>query len=87
VKILMQSVDMICWTTKDGVISPIKFRISDSQKENKVIRIDRVISRKEEKLAGNRMMVFTVQSTINDTVCLYEIKYEMSTCKWFLYKI
>ena len=83
----MQSVDMICWTTKDGVISPIKFRISDSQKENKVIRIDRVISRKEEKLAGNRMMVFTVQSTINDTVCLYGIKYEMSTCKWFLYKI
>jgi len=86
-KILMRPVDMICYTTKDGDISPVKFRISDDQKENRVIRIDRIISRKEEKLAGNRMLVFTVQSVINGTECLFEMKYEISTCKWFLYKI
>ena len=33
------------------------------------------------------MLVFTVQKRINGTECLYEIKYEISTCKWFLYKI
>lgn len=86
-KILMQPVDMICYTTKDGGISPIKFRIKDEQKENRVIHIDKILSRKEEKLAGNRMLVFTVQSLINGIECLYEMKYEISTCKWFLYKI
>lgn len=86
-KILMRPVDMICYTTKDGAVLPIKFRITDDGKENTVIRIDRIISRKEEKLAGNRMLVFTVQSIIDGTERLYEMKYEISTCKWFLYKI
>ena len=86
-KILMRPVDMIFYTTKDGAVIPIKFRISDDQNKSRVIRIDRIISRKEEKLAGNRMLVFTVQSIINGTECLYEMKYEISTCKWFLYKM
>lgn len=86
-KILMRSVDMICWTNKDGIITPIKFRITDEQKENRIIRIDRILERKEEKLAGNRMLVFAAQSTINGTECRFEIKYEFTTCKWFLYKI
>ena len=51
-KILMRSVDMICCTNRDGVITPIKFRIADENKENRIIRIDRILSRKEEKLAG-----------------------------------
>ncbi|AGC69548.1 hypothetical protein Cst_c25980 [Thermoclostridium stercorarium subsp. stercorarium DSM 8532] len=86
-KILMRPVDMISYTTKDGAVYPVKFRISDDRDENRVIRIDRVVSRREEKLAGNRMLVFTVKSVINGTECLYEMKYELSTCKWFLYKI
>lgn len=86
-KILMRSVDMICCTNKDGLITPIKFRIADENKEYKIIRIDRIISREEEKLAGNRMLVFKVQSVINNCECQFEMKYEFSTCKWFLYKI
>jgi len=86
-KVLMRSVDMICCTSKDGVITPIKFRIADENKEYKIIRIDKILTRDEEKLAGNRMLVFKVQSVINNSECLFEMKYEFSTCKWFLYKM
>jgi hypothetical protein len=86
-KILMKPVDMICCTDKDGTLTPIKFRITDENKEYRIIRIDRILSRKEEKLAGNRMLIFTVQGVINGNECLFEMKYEISTCKWFLYKI
>lgn len=86
-KVLMQSVDMICCTSRDGVITPIKFRVTDENKEYKIIRIDKILSRDEEKLAGNRMLVFKVQSVINNCEYLFEMKYEFSTCKWFLYKI
>jgi len=78
---------MICCTNRDGVITPIKFRIADEDKEYRIIRIDRILSRKEEKLAGNRMLVFSAQSVINGNVCRFEMKYEFTTCKWFLYKI
>ncbi|NLV63764.1 MAG: hypothetical protein GXY12_10320 [Clostridiaceae bacterium] len=86
-KVLMQSVDMICCTNRDGIITPIKFRISDEKEENRIVKIDRILNRKEEKLAGNRMLVFTVQSVIHGRECRFEMKYEFSTCKWFLYKI
>ncbi|MDD4297477.1 MAG: hypothetical protein PHC69_11080 [Ruminiclostridium sp.] len=86
-KVLMRSVDMICCTSKDGIITPIKFRIADEEKEYKIIRIDKILTRDEEKLAGNRMLVFKVQSIINNCEWLFEMKYEFSTCKWFLYKI
>lgn len=86
-KVLMRSVDMICCTSKDGIITPIKFRIADDEKEYKIIRIDKILTRDEEKLAGNRMLVFKVQSIINNCEWLFEMKYEFSTCKWFLYKI
>ncbi|NLY18203.1 MAG: hypothetical protein GX045_04480 [Clostridiaceae bacterium] len=86
-KVIMRSVDMICCTSKEGVITPIKFRITDENKEYKIIRIDKILSRDEEKLAGNRMLVFKVQSVINNCEWLFEMKYEFSTCKWFLYKI
>ena len=86
-KVLMKSVDMICFNSSEGVITPIKFRYREGDQEPKVIRIERIIDRKEERIAGNRMLVFTVQSIINGTECLYEMKYEISTCKWFLYKM
>ncbi|NLN64973.1 MAG: hypothetical protein GX144_06130 [Clostridiaceae bacterium] len=86
-KILMRAVDMICCTNKDGVITPIKFRITDEDKKYRIIRIDRILSRKEEKLAGNRMLVFAVQSIIRGIEYRFEMKYEFTTCKWFLYKM
>lgn len=86
-KVLMRSVDMICCTSKEGLITPIKFRIADKEKEYKIIRIDKILSRDEEKLAGNRMLVFKAQSIIDNCEWRFEMKYEFSTCKWFLYKI
>jgi hypothetical protein len=52
-----------------------------------VIKIDRILLRHVEKLAGNRMLLFRCQSFYGDAERLFEIKYEFNTCKWFLYKI
>jgi len=86
-KVLMRSVDMICLSSSEGVITPLKFRFSEDGQESRVIRIDRVIDRKEEKLAGNRMLIFTVQSVIDGIERVFEMRYEMKTFKWYLYKL
>lgn len=85
-KVLMKPIEMIVWFTRDGVPNPIKYRISEN-KENITVNIDKVILRQEEKLAGNRMYVYRCQSNINGTERTFELKYEISTCKWFLYKM
>lgn len=77
---------MIASFTKDGVPTPIKFKYHEDEGAI-VVKVDRVILRETEKFAGNNMIVFRCQSSINNIQKVYEIKYELSTCKWILFKI
>lgn len=73
---------MIAWFSKDGVPNPVRYKL-----DNQVIKVEQVILRSEEKLAGNRMIIFRCQSEINGELRLFELKYELQTCKWFLFKM
>jgi len=46
-----------------------------------------VYFKEKEKLVENLMMVFRCQSIINNIDRVYELKYELSACKWMLYKM
>jgi len=81
-RVLMKPIEMIAWFTTDGVPNPIRYRIDD-----KVIRVGQVTSRSEEKLAGNRMIIYRCQSEINGELRSFELKYELQTCKWYLFKM
>lgn len=78
---------MIVWFNEDGTPNPVRFNIRMDDESSVTIRIDRVIKKHEEKLAGNRMLVFTCQSVINNMERIYELKYELNSCKWYLYKM
>ncbi|MCX7773365.1 MAG: hypothetical protein N2376_09670 [Clostridia bacterium] len=86
-KVLMKSVDMICLSSSDGNIKPLKFRFQEGNQESRIIKIDRILDKKEEKLAGNRMLIFTVQSVLDGVERVFEMKYETQTFKWYLYKL
>lgn len=86
-KVIKKPIEMVAWFTQEGVPNPIKFRIEDSDESWKIIKIHNIIKRDMEKLAGNKMFIFTCQSVINGSEKLYEIKYELDTCKWILFKI
>lgn len=86
-KVLMKSVDMICLSSCEGTITPLKFRWQEDGLEPRIIRIDHIIDRKEEKLAGNPMLVFTAQSTIDGIERIFEMKYDIRNYKWYLYKL
>lgn len=86
-KVLMKPIEMIAWFTKDGLPIPLRYRITSEDKSDTVIKVDKILFKEEEKLAGNRMIVYRCESVINDTQRLFELKYELSTCKWYLYKM
>ena len=83
----MQPLDMVAWFTKEGIPHPVRFKIEVSNSVPAVIKVDHILFRTEEKLAGNRMIIFRCQGIINDTLKIFEIKYELNTCKWFLFKV
>lgn len=84
-KVVAKPIQMVAWFDEDG-IHPTRFQIEG--KDGKVVvKIGKVVKKGSEKLAGNPMLVFTCESEINGQLKPYEIKYEISTMKWILFKI
>lgn len=85
-KVYMKPIKMIASFMDNGLLTPIKFKM-EVDTEPKTIRVDKITERSEEKLAGNRMMIFRCQSEISGVIKIYELKYEIVKCKWYLYKM
>ncbi len=86
-KVVAKPVDMMAWFEDGGEIHPIRFRLKNEDDEHQVIKVGRICSKALEKFAGNPMMVFRCQSEINGQLRPYELKYELETCRWILFKI
>jgi len=86
-KAMVKCVDVIAWFNESGTPSPIRFRLKNEDETKQVIKVDRVLFIEKEKLAGNPMLVFRCQSLVNEVEKVYELKYEINTCKWFLWKM
>ncbi len=86
-KVFMKPIKMIFYSEENGVITPLKFQMLNQEKEYFTVKVDNIMLRQEEKLAGNRMLIYRCQSEIDGMEKVYELKYEVSTCKWYLYKM
>lgn len=85
-KVVAKPVEMISYTDKEGMLRPIRFRI-ETEDSYKVIKINTVLHTELEKLAGNKMYVFRCQSNVNGVEKIFELKLELDSCRWMLYKI
>lgn len=86
-KVIAQPIEVVSYTDSKGNIKPLRLRLQNEDETLKVIKVDKVIIKEIEKLAGNTMFVFKCQSLIDNVMKLFEIKYDLKTCKWMLYKI
>ena len=86
-KVLALPIEVVSYTESKGYIKPIRFRMQINDEHMKVIKVDRIICKDTEKLAGNVMIVYKCQSLIDNVLRQFEIKYELNSCKWMLYKI
>ncbi|MBU3188759.1 hypothetical protein K9O30_06240 [Clostridium bowmanii] len=86
-KVIALPIEMVSYTDNKGNIKPIRFRMQVGEEPMQVIKIDKVIVKETERLAGNIMLVYKCQSLIENTTKLFEIKYELGTCRWILFKI
>jgi hypothetical protein len=84
-KVVAKEIEVICHFSKQG-ITPLKFKYQE-QDNYKVIKVDKVISKTNEKLCGNIALIFDCQSVINGVEKLYQLKYLVEDMKWLLYKI
>lgn len=62
---------------EEGKIQPVKFRLDD-----KVVRVQKIMKIYEEKIVGNKRVVFVCQHNSRD---IYELKYEVDSKTWYLF--
>ena len=88
-KLCMKPVEMIAVSTCDGSIRPLKFKWHEANDtaEAQVVKVDRIYTISEEKIAGNSMLVFSAQSFIHGEDRRYELKYEKKSMIWYLSRI
>ena len=77
-KILNKPIKVLTIFYTNGNIEPVKFRLED-----KVVRIDRVVKVYEEHIVGNVRVVFVC---IQNEKYTYELKYELESSIWYLFK-
>jgi len=87
VKVISKSIEVICWFDKSGKAHPLRFKIENEDGAYKVIKIEKVVDTKLERLCGNNAKVFTCQSNIDGVMKIYEIKFILETSQWMLFKI
>ncbi len=86
-KVLNKPVEMIVAFEDEKFPRPMKFRFRLEDESLIVVPVDRILTQHELKIAGNRLICYTCQSVIAETERLYELRYEMKTCRWVLYKM
>jgi len=86
-KVIAKEIEMIAWFDKEGIIKPLKFRLETNDETYKVIKVLKVLAINKEKYAGNIMYSFKCKSIINNIEKIYELKYEVASSKWILFKI
>lgn len=88
-KILAHPIDVIFLVSKDGIITPQKFKYLNPQKLNKekTHLVDVILDTRESNMAGEKARIFTCESTIDDKRIKFELRYTLSNGIWVLYKI
>jgi hypothetical protein len=86
-KCVRKPIEVIAVFDMEGNPVPIKFRCMDEQQERAVIKVDKIVRKDLDRFAGNRMIKYSCESLIQGQLKPFEIRYEVDTCKWYLYKI
>ena len=86
-KVVAKPIEMIAWFGEEGKIRPVRFRLVDKDGEKIIIQVDRVVSERVERIAGNPMHVFDCQSEMRGEMRPYQLKFNLENSRWMLFKI
>ncbi len=86
-KLLRKPIEILTTFDSEGNGRPVRFRFLNDYSEYTLIKVDRVVKKELDKFAGNTMVKYTCESCIEGERKLFELRHEINTSKWFLYKI
>ncbi|HEY5588612.1 MAG TPA: hypothetical protein VIK86_06620 [Candidatus Paceibacterota bacterium] len=86
-KVYNIAIEMISITDVKGNIKPIRFRMQIGDEPLEVIKINKILKKDAVKICGNTTQVFTCITQNNNIEIIFELRFILNKCIWYLYKI
>lgn len=82
-KVVAKEIECIVVFDKGDLPKPIRFRYRDSKEKEHVIHIHKVQEVEKTRKAGIDALVYTCCTDEK----VYELKFELHTCQWVLFRV
>lgn len=69
-----------------GDFTPLKFRFEDEEHHIVTVNISDILSTREHKINGIHELIYTCRAYINGASRLFELKYNVNTHKWLIFR-
>lgn len=69
-----------------GDFTPLKFRFEDETHNVITVDISDILSAREQKINGIHELIYTCCAYINGASQLFELKYNVNTHKWIIFR-
>ncbi|NSB14589.1 hypothetical protein [Clostridium beijerinckii] len=85
--IVDKSVQVVTRTDGAGIVKPICFFITDNDESVEVINVERLVRRDKEKIGGDYIYTFTCEIIKDNMKMLCDLRLNLSTNEWILYRV
>ena len=85
--IVDKSVHVVTTTDKAGIVKPLCFFTTDKDESGEVINVERLVRRDKEKIGGDYTYTFTCEIIKDNTKILCDLRLNLSTNEWILYRM
>jgi hypothetical protein len=84
---ISKPIEVLTITDTLGNMAPLRFKAKTKSDEDIVICVDKIESKEIDKMAGNLMLLYKCRGIVNDKARNFELKFEIKSCKWMLWKM
>jgi hypothetical protein len=86
-KIVDKPVQVVATTDRAGIVKPLCFFITDDSEVLEVINVERLVRRDKEKIGGDYVYTFTCEIIKDNMKMLCDLRLNLSTEEWSLYRM
>ncbi len=86
-EVLLKPIEVVASFSKDGTLRPIRFRVITDDTGYETILVDCISRRRRERIGKVFIDIYTCLGKVMGREAPFELKYEISTGEWSLYRM
>lgn len=86
-EVYLRPIEAVVGFDRSGRLSPVRFRIFDDESNWTTVYIKSIVRRRREKIGREFIEIYTCTGLFNGAEKYFELRFEISTCKWSLYRM